>query len=447
MRGGIVEPKGVRGALRACVAIMFVVSASWTRLGAQQVVNLPGSDKALPANLDDVFTVGTFDGAEWETFGDISGVSFDETGNLYIFDSQNVQIIEVDKEGHFVRAVGKKGEGPGELRSPTSFTVLRDGTIVVADMGHRAYVLYGPDGAYRRMVSFGGDPNNVSMGQIYADPKGTGVLTGGGNLSFSMSMGPGGPPAPPTTRPIDHIGLSGADATKTTVVEAWKPPVGDDKPREISGGGASFRMTSGGPRTFEPGLYVGPLPDGGVVYADTSTYAIKVADARGSLQRIIERPFEPKPMTEAMQNAEKKRRLDQLEVGEGPKVRMMVSGGGGASRPLDPAAVKEMMKGRLEQMQFYPELPVIMNLSTGWNGKIWVTRRGAHPTDVGPVDVLTPLGQYVGTFATGTLPFSENLGTRSTLVAFGPDGLVAHVEKGELDVPTVVVQRLPAVLR
>jgi hypothetical protein len=32
-------------------------------------------------------------------------------------------------------------------------------------------------------------------------------------------------------------------------------------------------------------------------------------------------------------------------------------------------------------------------------------------------------------------------------VAFGPDGLVAHVETDEMDVPRVVVQRLPAVLR
>jgi hypothetical protein len=31
--------------------------------------------------------------------------------------------------------------------------------------------------------------------------------------------------------------------------------------------------------------------------------------------------------------------------------------------------------------------------------------------------------------------------------AFGPEGLVAFIERDELDVPTVVVKRLPAVLR
>jgi hypothetical protein len=174
---------------------------------------------------------------------------------------------------------------------------------------------------------------------------------------------------------------------------------------------------------------------------------VKVTDAKGTLERVIRRPFTPKPVTESMEAAEKKRRLDELEAGQGPQVRMIVSSGGGAARPMDPAVVKQMLKSQIDQMRFYPELPVIMNLSTGWTGKIWVVRRGDHPTDVGPVDVITSDGKYVGTFAAGTLSFAEDLGKASRNVAFGPDGLVAHVEKGELDVPQVVVQRLPAVLR
>ena len=84
------------------------------------------------------------------------------------------------------------------------------------------------------------------------------------------------------------------------------------------------------------------------------------------------------------------------------------------------------------------ELPVLMDLATGWNGKIWVVRRGEEPTEAGAVDVLTPAGQYVGTFAAGDLRLPW---------AFGPDGLVAFVETDDFDVPTVVVRRLPAILR
>jgi hypothetical protein len=119
-------------------------------------------------------------------------------------------------------------------------------------------------------------------------------------------------------------------------------------------------------------------------------------------------------------------------------MRIVTSDGSGGQRAINPDAVKEMMKGQLEQMQFYPELPVLMNLATGWSGKIWAVRRGQQPTEPGPIDVLTPAGQYVGTFAVGSTALPS---------AFGPDGLAAFVERDEFDVPTVVVKRLPAVLR
>lgn len=410
-------------------------------VAAQQVVDLPAQDKALPAAFDDVFRVGSMDGADWETFGDIGGVAFDAQGHLYVFDRQSSRIVVTDAQGRFVREVGKPGEGPGELRQPMSFTVLRDGSIVISDMGHQSYVVYGPDGAYQRMVSFGGNGGMIVMGDISADPRGGGVFMGGGRMAISMSRGAGGadgPPAPPTNRPIKRISLSGSAAEDEVVVEAWQPPR-PDAPQTLSGGGMRFQMSVAGPRTFEPGLYMGAIADGGLAYSDTSTYAVKVVGANGVLQRVIRRPFTPRPVTQAMQDAEKQRRLDELESGGGPQVRMMVAGpGGGGARAVNPDAIKEMMKGQLEQMQFYPELPVLMNLTTGWSGKIWAVRRGQQPTEPGPIDVLTPAGQYVGTFSTGATALPS---------AFGPEGMVAFIERDDFDVPTVVVKRLPAVLR
>ena len=58
--------------------------------------------------------------------------------------------------------------------------------------------------------------------------------------------------------------------------------------------------------------------------------------------------------------------------------------------------------------------------------------------DQGPIDVFGPDRQYVGTFARGTVEMPE---------AFGPDGLVAYWERDELDVPSIVVKRLPEGVR
>ena len=75
---------------------------------------------------------------------------------------------------------------------------------------------------------------------------------------------------------------------------------------------------------------------------------------------------------------------------------------------------------------------------TSWEGTIWVRRRGEEPAGDGPIDLLTADGRYLG-----TLPADATAMPR----AFGPEGLVAFVERDELDVPTVVVKRLPPELR
>lgn len=419
--------------------VLVTVAAGSAPAASQQVVDLPGEDKVLPAALQEVFRVGSMAGDEWETFGESVSVAFDARGQLYIFDRQSSRVVVTDATGRFVREVGKAGEGPGELRIPAAFTVLRDGTLVIADMGHRAYHVFGPDGAFQRMVSFpGAEGGIVRIGRLAPDPRGGALFTGGGGMmTISMSAGPGGAaPEIPKGRPIEHVGLRGSQADVDVVVNAWAPPPSQG-PAEMSGGGMRFQMSLPAERVFEPGLYMGPLADGGLAYADTSAYAVKVTSSTGNLERVLRRPIRPRPVTPAMQEAERARQLAALEAGGGPRMQVRTQGPGGQARSLPPEAVKEMMQNRVAQLTFYPELPVIMDMATGWSGKIWVVRRGEQPTEEGPIDVLTPAGQYVGTFAKGSLELPE---------AFGPEGMVAFVERDEFDVPTVVVKRLPAVL-
>ena len=220
------------------------------------------------------------------------------------------------------------------------------------------------------------------------------------------------------------------------IADAWLPPK-EDRPQEMSGGGMRFSM-SAGPRTWEPGLHNGVLPDGGIAYADTSTYDVKIVDAAGSLVRVLRRPMEPRPVTPAMEQAERDRQIEDLDSGDGPRMRIIMQGPGGRQQSPNQDAINEMMRGRIEQMQFYPELPVITGLSTGWEGTIWVERRGDEPEGLGPIDLLKADGRYVGTFESGVTEVP---------LAFGPNGLVAFTETDEFDVPTVVVRRLPEAIR
>ena len=87
---------------------------------------------------------------------------------------------------------------------------------------------------------------------------------------------------------------------------------------------------------------------------------------------------------------------------------------------------------------YYSELSVLRDLSTTWDGSIWVRRRGDEPESDGPIDVVTTDGRYVGTFPKGATEMPH---------AFGPQGMAAFIELDDFEVATVVVRRLPAAVR
>ena len=101
-------------------------------------------------------------------------------------------------------------------------------------------------------------------------------------------------------------------------------------------------------------------------------------------------------------------------------------------------AMAEFRRGQIEATEFYHELPALRGLRTSRKGTIWVRRRGDEPGSNGPIDLITPDGRYLGSYAPGVTALPS---------AFGPDGLVAFIEKDEFDVQTVVVKRLPPGVR
>ena len=178
---------------------------------------------------------------------------------------------------------------------------------------------------------------------------------------------------------------------------------------------------SGDPDGFGPALVARALPDGSLVYTDSSAYAIKVATRNGELTRVLTRPFRPEPVTAAIRDGEIERLLAENEADASSNDRFG-------------DAFAELGRRRIRNMEFYHEVPVVRTLRTSWEGTIWVQRRGDGPASDGPIDLLTPDGGYIGTYAAGTTEMPD---------AFGPDGLAAFIERDQFDVASVVVRRLP----
>ena len=88
-----------------------------TALQAQEVVELPGRDRLIEPDFEEVYSVGVLDGESWEMFGRIRRVAFDAESNLYVFDASDalgsdLRVLIFDRAGGFVREFGSSGEAP-----------------------------------------------------------------------------------------------------------------------------------------------------------------------------------------------------------------------------------------------------------------------------------------------------------------------------------------------
>jgi len=412
---------------------------------AQETIELPGEDRWLDANFEEVFRIGSLMGEEWEQFGDVQRVMFDGAGRLYVFDDQAERIFVVGTDGALIREIGREGEGPGEFRNAADVVALEDGRVVVADMGHRAYHIFNANGDFERMVRIGGDPTYTVIGTHMPLRGAEGLVTSteGGTMSISVRSIAGAEPAErpdPTTRPIEHVDLSGEEIIKDTIAEGWLPANADPTSGITrSAGGTSFSLGGlSGPPEFSPDLHWDVLPDGRVAFSDSSTYAVSIAAAGTGVARILTRPLAPEPVTDRFVRAERNRRLRELaetpdeDLG-GPRIVL-----NGEVMAIDAEEVRKSRREDIENLQFFTEIPVIRDLGASWNGMIWVRRRGEEPDSDGPIDVVTSDGRYIGTFTEDATEIPD---------AFGPNGVAAFIEHDEFEVARVVVRRLPAAVR
>ena len=432
----------------AILSACFLVT---TPLGAPaahaQELALTGQNRQIDADFEEVFRVGAVDGEPWELFASIERVAFDEQGNLYVFDEggdlldTDLRIVVFDRSGAFVREFGRAGEGPGEFRSPSSYGVMRNGITVVGDRGHEAYHLFDASGELLRMVRAGG--TSVSR-TIHMDPR--------GETFYTTSNPVGSRDTGIDYRAIRSHSLEDDELRTDVAIRAWRPPrdsqvaaveISGDLPEILGDDGKPLNLLArfdGMTLTpiFEPKVLFGPLPDGSIVYSDSSAYALKIAPPDGNQPvRTITRPFEPQPVTERTEEQYRQKMEERraAALNASPTIRRIAEMQARLGLSNAPPRAPAMTIG---EAPFYSVIPVIQRLSVTWEGRIWVMRQGDEILEDGPIDVLTGNGEYMGTYRTGATKMPN---------AFGPDGLAAFIELDEFEVPSVVVRRLPAGVR
>lgn len=401
----------MRAVVRFC-SIFVTALAVPVSAAPQQVHDLSGRDALLPPPTP-VWEAGGMDAPEWAAFASLVDASFDPAGRLYLLDARADRVILVDRDGRFVRQVGRSGEGPGEYQLPVRIETAPDGGLVLWDARVRGFLLWDSAGEALGTVRHDyalGQPRDFQVrpgGDLVAGPR---MLVMNGRHAYFTSAG-----VHPAGDVLPILRFAMVDGAPAQVLFEARMPGWDG---------------SGDPpmlRFFETLPSWGTLAGGRLAVHDSPEYEVRVVAPEGTVEAVLRRPFPAERVGRADRERMRERERERVRSGQ----VFGASAGGGAPPDLEEP---------IRDAHFADRIPAVRRIVTDRRGTIWVEREreDRDPDAPGPVDVLAPDGRYLGSWP------ADGPGIPA---AFGPDGLAVWLVEGELDVPIARVMRLPEPLR
>ena len=267
----------------------------------------------------------------------VSSVAVDRDGNIYVLDMRQKRVQVFDRSGHYVRSIGKAGEGPGELSQPGILRLDDDGNLLVYDYQLRRVSWFDRSGRFLRSVSL--------------DKLGwpSGVLPWHGGRLITV---------------IEHHKKDDPSARWFRVLIVDSSGVVVDSLGDFLGGRVKRIPIRGGVVTYytgyEPRLAWDVAP-GPILYLGYSgAYRVEAYDSTGRLVRRFEREWVPAPIPEE----DRRRALKRFAVSEEVK----------------------------KQIEVPKTEPAFYDLLCDDLGNIWLQRTGGAPYRF---DVFDSQGRYV----------------------------------------------------
>ena len=227
--------------------------------------------------LEEDLSIGGPQAEGEHVFGRIQTFVVDDEGSIYVLDQKDSHIKAFDGSGSYLRTIGRKGQGPGELYMPMTLSLNRTaGELAVLQLS-RCISFFKPDGTFLRQqpltdtMALRGQVD--SRGNIYVID----LVHGERDSSYVIKK------------------LS-ADASMIAVM-AQAPAPGTDRPNPFMAI-PSFQIDR----------------NDALVYGCPETYEVEfMAASDGKVFKKVQRAYDPVPVTEA----EKKDRLAAVPPGSG----------------------------------------------------------------------------------------------------------------------------------
>jgi hypothetical protein len=121
--------------------------------------------------LKEDLSIGGPDAQGDSAFDQVRTFVVDDAGTIYVLDQQASHIKVFDASGKYLRTIGRKGQGPGELEYPMTLSLNRAKGELAVQLQSRGIVFFKTDGTFLHQLSLkgmlGGRARVDSRGQIY----------------------------------------------------------------------------------------------------------------------------------------------------------------------------------------------------------------------------------------------------------------------------------------
>jgi hypothetical protein len=333
-----------------------------------------GSAQAAPPllSLTREARIGSTDGSTGELLA-ISAVTVGPDGNVFVFDSKAYQIKEYGPTGRFIRAIGRKGQGPGDFESVSTIGFLGD-TLWASDERLGRVTLFDPTRQNPKAYPASYDPQ--LSGLVKHAPSGmlrSGFAVAQGELRLLRTRTAANFPSP--------IVLLRRDGTVADTIAAPVLRAAPDIVHLVSSTSAyGRRMTQTAEflQPFPSDPFWRARPDGnGVVVVDgppattagPATFTIQTFDASGRRAAVRSYAYLPIPITERLRDS-----VANAALVDAPP---------------------EVQRAYREQAVVPKHFPPVTDLVVGRDGTIWVQR---EKTNANPPtwNVIDSAGTMIG---------------------------------------------------
>jgi len=102
--------------------------------------------------LEEELSIGVAEGKKEYMFSEIRDITVDEDERIYVSDQIESHVKVFNKNGEYLRTIGRKGQGPGELNYPTYISITHQNELMV-NAGNRSLSFFTLDGAHVSSLS------------------------------------------------------------------------------------------------------------------------------------------------------------------------------------------------------------------------------------------------------------------------------------------------------